>query len=300
MNKLPMKAVLAAILCNVLFGSAFPVIKLGYEFFGIYDDAFTKILYAGIRFLISGIVVFIIDAIRQKKIPVIRKENRMNVFLLAITYTSLQYIFFYVGLSNTTGASGSVVNSASVFIAIIFAHFVYPDDKMTVKKLFGCIIGFSGVVIACFANEGISGVSFEGEGLILIAGTFFVVGSMINKKASRLNSSYTVTAYNLLIGGFLLIIIGAIGSKEGIIVTLPGIFALMYLIMVSSVGFTMWSMLLKAYPIGKLSVYNFIIPVSGTMLSGLFLKESIFTWQYISSLILVSAGIFVLNYSKEK
>ncbi|MEE1048037.1 MAG: DMT family transporter, partial [Clostridia bacterium] len=214
-------------------------------------------------------------------------------------YTSLQYIFFYVGLSNTTGAAGSVVNSASVFVAIIFAHFVYPDDKITVKKLFGCIIGFSGVVIACIANEGISGVSLGGEGLILIAGTFFVIGSMINKKASKLNSSYTVTAYNLLIGGFLLIIIGAIGNKEGITVTLPGVAALMYLIMVSSVGFTMWSMLLKTYPIGKLSVYNFIIPVSGTILSGLFLKENIFTWQYISALILVSAGIFVLNYSKE-
>ena len=61
MNKLPPKAVLAAIFCNILFGSAFPMIKLGYEFFSISEDVFSKILYAGIRFFIAGIIVFIME-----------------------------------------------------------------------------------------------------------------------------------------------------------------------------------------------------------------------------------------------
>lgn len=300
MNKLPGKAVTVAIFCNILFGSAFPMIKLGYELFNISDDVFSKILYAGIRFFISGIIVLIIDAVKQKKIPFVEKSNRIHVLLIGLTYTFLQYIFFYIGLSNTTGASGSVVNSASAFIAIILAHFIYPDDKLNFKKIAGCLIGFSGVVIACFANGGIETISFRGEGFILIAGTFFVVGSTINKKASQINNSFTVTAYNLLIGGFLLIVTGILGYNGEIIVNLPGILVLLYLILVSSAGFTLWSMLLKNYPIGKLSVYNFVIPVSGTILSGLFLKENIFTWQYIVALLLVSSGICIVNYTLEK
>ena len=55
MDKLPIKAVLAAIFCGVLFGSAFPAIKLGYAYFSITNDVFSKILYAGIRFFISEI-----------------------------------------------------------------------------------------------------------------------------------------------------------------------------------------------------------------------------------------------------
>lgn len=300
MNKLPGKAVTVAIFCNILFGSAFPMIKLGYELFNISDDVFSKILYAGIRFFISGVIVLIIDSLKQKKFPAVKKGNWINVFFLGLTYTYMQYIFFYLGLSNTTGASGSVVNSASAFIAIILAHFIYPDDKLNFKKIAGCLIGFSGVVIACFANSGVEKISFWGEGLILVAGTFFVIGSAINKKASHLNNSFTVTAYNLLIGGFLLIITGVFGYSGEITVNLPGIIVLLYLILVSSAGFTLWSMLLKNYPIGKLSVYNFVIPVSGTILSGLFLKENIFTWQYIVALLLVSSGICIVNYTLEK
>lgn len=300
MNKLPIRAVMSAIFCNILFGSAFPMIKLGYEFLGVSDNVFSKIIYAGIRFFISGIIVFAIDAVKQKKLPVVKKTNRNNIILIGLTYTFFQYIFFYVGLSNTTGASGSVVNSASVFVAIILAHFIYPDDKLSFKKIIGCVVGFAGVVVACFANGGVEGISFGGEGFILIAGTFFVVGSAINKKASRVDNSYTITAYNLLIGGLLLMITGCMGYNGEMKINFLGVGVLLYLIMVSSVGFTLWSMLLKEYPIGKLSVYNFVIPVSGTILSGLFLKENIFTWQYMLSLVFVSIGIFTVNRSSKQ
>ena len=297
MKNLPLKAIISAIFCNILFSSAFPMIKLGYEYLNISDDVFSKILYAGIRFFISGIAVLAIASVKEKKIAVAKKSNCLNLVLLGITYTFFQYIFFYVGLSNTTGASGSVVNSASVFIAIVLAHFIYPDDKLSIKKIVGCIIGFGGVVLACFANGGAQKASFCGEGFILIAGTFFVIGSTINKKASQIDNSFTITAYNLLIGGFLLTVTGIIGYNEEIKITLMGILVLLYLVLVSSLGFTLWSMLLKSYPIGKLSVYNFVIPVSGTILSGLFLKENILTWQYILALILVSFGIFTVNYT---
>jgi drug/metabolite transporter (DMT)-like permease len=272
------------------------MIKLGYEYFGISDDVFSKILYAGIRFFIAGIIVFVIDSVRNKKPSAIEKKNIKNVVLLGVTYTFLQYIFFYVGLSNTTGASGSVVNSASVFFAIILAHFIYPDDKLNFKKIAGCVIGFSGVALACFAGGEFSGFKFIGEGFVLIAGMFFVVGSVINKKASKINGSFTVTAYNLLIGGFLLIVTGLFGYNGEWKITFVGILVLLYLVLVSSVAVTVLSSLLKTYPIGKISVYNFIIPVSGTLLSGVFLKENIFIWQYGAALLLVTIGIFSVNY----
>ena len=295
MKNLPLKAVLMAIFCNILFGSASPFIKLGYEYLNITDDVYSKLLYAGVRFFVSGIAVFIVDALMTKKIPKPQKGNGFNVVLLGITYTFLQYIFFYVGLSYTTGASATVINSSSVFMAIVLAHFIYKNDKLTLPRVVGCVLGFAGVVIACLAGGGMGQISFMGEGFILLTALFFVLGSVINKKASKLDSSFTLTAYNLLIGGFLLIVAGLIGYRGGIEVTAKGILVLAYLIFVSSAGFTMWSILLKNYPIGKISVYNFVIPVSGTILSGIFLKENIFTWQYVVALALVSVGIYIVN-----
>ncbi len=300
MKKLPPKAIFAAVFCNILFGSAFPMIKLGYTYFGISEDVFSKILYAGIRFFLAGIVVFAIDSVRNKKISAIGKSNLPNVILLGVTYTFLQYIFFYIGLSHTTGASGSVMNSASAFTAIILAHFIYPDDRLHFKKIMGCILGFAGVSLACFAGGELSDIRFFGEGFILIAGVFFVIGSVINKKAARMNGSLTVTAYNLLIGGFLLTVTGLAGCREKIEITFEGILILFYLVLVSSAGIAIWSSLLKNYPIGKLSVYNFVIPVSGTLLSGLFLGENILIWQYAAALLLVTLGILTVNYVPQR
>lgn len=299
MKNLPLKAILLAVFCNILFGSATPFIKLGYASYGISGDAFSAILYAGIRFFVSGIIVFIIDMIMTRKIPTVPKGNRANVLLTALTYTFLQYLFFYIGLSHTTGASATIINSSSVFIAVVLAHFIYPDDKINLRKILGCICGFAGVLIACFAGGKIGGFSFFGEGFVLLTALFFVIGSVFNKKATKESSSFTVTAYNLLVGGALMILVGLIGGAQ-ITPTVKGTFILAYLIFVSAVGFTLWSSLLRKYPIGKLSVFNFIIPVAGTLLSGLFLKENIFTLQYLFATIAVVAGILILNLKYKK
>ncbi len=298
MRSLGTKAILYAVFCNILFGSAFPAIKIGYQLFGIGESVFQKILFAGIRFFISGIVVLLFETIRCRSLPRIPKENGRNILLLAITYTFLQYIFFYVGLSNTTGASGSVVSSTSVFMSVILSHFIYKNDKMSLRKLIGSIIGFAGVVIACFATGKANGVSFIGEGFICFASLFFVIGSVINKKATAKSSCYNVSGYNLLIGGALLIAVGAIGTRESFTVTVSGVLVLLYLVMVSSIGFTLWSYLLRSYPLGTVSVFAFVIPISGTILSGIFLTENIFTWQYALSLVLVSIGISAVNKHK--
>ncbi len=295
MKKIPLNAILMAIFCNILFGSAFPAIKLGYEAFGITDSVFMKVLFAGIRFFISGVIVFIYGIVKRKKVPCFERKNALNIGATAVFYTFLQYIFFYVGLSNTSGASGSIINSASVFIAVILAHFLYKNDRLTLGRVLGSLIGFSGVLFATLANDHMRGFSFYGEGFILIAATCFVVGSVFNKKAAKEADSITVTAYNLLIGGGLLILLGLCGSKEALVVTPAGIAVLLYLCLVSAIGFTLWSNLLRQYPLGKISIYNFIIPVSGTLLSALVLNENILRYQYLLALLLVCAGIILVN-----
>ena len=244
-QRLPFRAVLAAILCNILFGSASPAIKLGYELFSITDGVFVKILFAGVRFFISGIMVFVFSMVKSRTLPRPAKGNILTVVGVGLIYTALQYIFYYIGLSNTSGASGSIVSSVSVFIAVIAAHFIYPDDKINSRKIVGSVIGFLGITFAVLANGKVSGFSLFGEGFIVIASTCFVFGSVLNKKAGVKNDSFVVTAYNLLIGGLVLILLGIFGSAEFDTVTFSGILVLLYLSMVSAVGFTIWSSLVR-------------------------------------------------------
>ena len=300
MKKLPISAMLLAAFCNILFGSAVPAIKVGYQMFNIGADIYSNILFAGVRFFSAGIVVFIFTSIYEKKIPTFKKQNALGMISLGVVYIFLQYLFFYIGVSSVPGTVSTLLTSSSVFISIVLAHFIYKDDKITLAKLIGSIIGFAGVFMVCLSGLSNKGFTFVGEGFVIVSAFMFVFGSMINKNVTKDVSGFVATSYNFLIGGFLLIIVGLLGYKGGMEVNLSGILVLLYLIFVSSVGTTTWCTLLKYYPIGDLSIFNFLIPVSGAILSGILLKENIFNAQYMISLVLVCLGIVVVNIRFKK
>lgn len=289
--------VLLAIFCNILWGSAYPGIKLGYEAFGI-ETVPQILLFAGLRFTIAGLILIIFTSIKNKKLQTPKKENMPGMIILALIYTSIQYVFFYIGLSNTSGTNGSIVNSTSTFMAVILAHFIYKDEKMTFKKVFGTILGFIGI-LAVTIGGGKSNVSFLGEGFIAIGALAFVIGSAISKHITKFENSNTVSMYNLFIGGLFLVIIGLLSGGVFTGVTLGGILGLIYLCFLSVGAYSIWTMLLTYNPLSKISIYNFIIPFAGTILSGIFLKENIFDIKYLISLVLVSLGIIIVNKSKK-
>lgn len=285
--------VVTAVFCNLLWGSAYPSIKIGYSLFNITDSVAQKLFFAGLRFAAAGIMVLAAAIAVNKKVPVLNRKNAAKITVIGLIYTALQYVFFYIGLSNTTGANGSIVNSSTTFMALAAGYFVYKEP-VGLKKAVGAIIGFAGVLIV-FLGNGIGGVSFTGEGFILIAAACFVAGSMLSKSATVSTDAMTVTGYNLLIGGLVLLAAGIAGGGVIDTVNTKGVLILIYLTFLSAAAFTLWTILLKKSSVGSISVFNFIIPVSGTILSAIFMKENIYNLRYLISLVLVCIGIVLVN-----
>lgn len=291
--------VLIAVICNALWGSAIPYIKLGYRYFNITDRVSDKLLFAGIRFTAAGLMVLLFYLLIRKKIPVMKKNEVMPIISLGLVQTVIQYIFFYIGVSNASSANGSIVNSMTTFISAVMAHFIYKDDKLNAKKVAGCIVGFAGVLLVTLGDgDNIFDVSFMGEGFVLIAAIAFCVSGIMSKAITQNTDSMIVTGYNLLSGGVILTIIGLATGGRFESVNTQGILVLVYLAALSAVAFTLWAQLLKYNPVGKICIYNFVVPVSGIFLAGLVLHENIFKLKYFVALILVCIGIFIVNYSK--
>lgn len=293
------KVVLLAVLATFLWGSAYPSIKIGYEIFAISgSDIGGKLLFAGIRFTMAGIMVLIYTAAADRKACIPPGNMWGRLVLLGIMQTTIQYIFFYIGLANTTGAKSAIINSFTAFFPIMLAPLFFRDDRITGKKVLGCVLGLTGIVAINLKGGGLGGFRLTGEGFALFAAMAQSLASIYSKKLAKHMSVMTITGYQLTMGGILLIVAGKLGNGN-LTFCWQGAALLIYMAGLSAVAFTVWTYLLSKNPVSTISIYNLLIPIFGTVLSGIFLKENIMTLTHLVSIILVCSGIGMVN-SKEK
>lgn len=289
-----------ALLCTLLWGSAFPSVKSGYLLFGV-EDTFTKFLFAGFRFTGAGIAVLLIARLVMKRSIRPRREQWKGILSLGLVQTTMQYVFFYVGLSNTTGVKGSVLTATTTFISVILAHFLFKDDRITARKAVGCLIGFAGVVVVNLGTGDLGGgFRLDGEGFMIISAAAAAFGALISKVVAKGEDPMLITGWQLTLGGGVLLAMGALGGGRFANVEPKGIALLCYMIFLSAAAFTIWTKLLATYPVGRVTVYNFLVPVFGTLMSGLILHESVFTPYNIGALVLVCLGITLVNRVKSE
>ena len=113
---------ITAIFCCVLWGSASPAIKIAYELFKIGpEDTASRIMLAGARFMIAGVMTILFGSLLARKFLLPKKESWKNVLVLSLVQTVGQYYFFFMALANTSGVRGSIINASGNFIAILFA-----------------------------------------------------------------------------------------------------------------------------------------------------------------------------------
>lgn len=290
---------LLATLCCALWGSAFPAVKNGYALLKVAPtDIASQLLFAGWRFALAGAILLIVAMMMKKPVLAISRRQAGQVALLGLTQTTIQYVFFYIGLAHASGVKSSIMNATSVFFSVVLAHFIYADDRLSGRKALGCLIGFMGVVVV---NLGGGALGFDftllGEGFIVIAAFVLAAASIYGKRLSRSLDPMVMTGWQLFIGGVMLTVagMGMGGELQGFDLTSSAL--LLYLALLSSVAFAVWSLLLKHNPVGMIAAFNFLIPVFGVSLSALFLGESMLRWSYLIALILVCAGIWLVTRS---
>lgn len=302
LTKTPVVCALA-ILCCILWGSATPSIKIGYELFSIASgDTASQILFAGMRFILAGILTILFGSLLSRKALVPKKKSIPSIVKLAMVQTILQYVFFYIGHAHTSGVKAAIINGSNVFLSILFAVLIFKYEKMTWVKLIGCIAGFAGIVIINLTGGGIDmNMSFLGEGAILISAAAYALSSGMIKKYSQDENPVVLSGYQFFLGGLVMSIAGLIAGGKVSGFTFSSTMLLIYLAMISSVAYTVWGVLLKHNPVAKVTVFGFTNPMFGVLLSAIFLdeKKQAFGIQGIIALVLVCFGIFIINKAKK-
>lgn len=303
-----MVATVLAILCAFLWGSAYPAVKLGYELFSVGpDDTPGKLAFAGVRFALAGLLVLVFHHVssgRQGKEGVSRPmqtirmlglDQWIRILLLALMQTTVHYYFYYIGLSYTTGAKASILNSLTVFFSAILAHLFYTNDKISIRKGLGIVIGLVAVVLVNY-ERGL-GLAFlvRGEGFIMIASLLAAISALYSKRASSTIEPVLLTGAQLTLGGLLLLFMGLFSGASIPQSGAYGYLLLLYMAVLSALAFSLWVSLLKHNKVSSITIFFFLVPVFGTLLSALVLSESVLQVQYLIALPAVAMGIYLVN-----
>ena len=297
----PLWAALFAFTAAFLWGWAYPFIKLGFGEFGITPDMTgSKMLFAGIRFFVSGLIILTVARVTHRpfglKEAAKAKVLSSGLFLLIFTLlnTTLHYAFFYIGLSHSQGSRAAILNSLSVFVLVLLACVFFKSDRLTVRKIVGCSVGFAGI-LALNLSGGDSGTfTLLGDGMIILNALCGASAGLMTRGVGQRVDVFVGTGYSLGIGGALLVIPGLILGGTLPVITLLGLFYLLMLIGISTIGFTLYNKLLTCNPVGKIAIWNSLIPVVGAVTSCLCLHEP-FVWNYALAATLTTAGIYLLN-----
>lgn len=295
----PLMVALLATICCMLWGSAFPAIKLGYRWFDIPAEATgTQILFAGCRFTLAGILTVVIGSILAGKVLVPKKESLKKIAILSVFQTSLHYFCFYVGLANTTGVKSSILNGISVFVAILIAALVFKQEKLTTVKVLGSMLGFVGIILVNLNGSGLDfSFQIKGEGMIILSTVCYGISSALIRMYGKDENPVVLSGYQFALGGVVMVCIGYLTGGRLQTWSAKGVGVLVYLAFVSAIAYTVWSLLLRHNDVSKVAVFGCLNPVFGAILSALILNESgqSFGIKEGVALVLISGGIFIVQ-----
>lgn len=294
----PMVAVLCAIGCNMLWGSAIPFINLGYKLFAIPSGAITtQILFAGCRFFLAGLLTILFASMQKKTLVVPRKKNADKVVKLALTQTIAQYFFFYIGVANTASVKGAIIQGLNAFVAILIACFLFRTERMNLLKWIGGLLGVAGVVAVNLNGGTIDmSVSLMGEGFLMVSMLAGACSAGLIKRYGQHDDPVALSGWQFMLGGAVMAIGAFLMGGRLHPQNIGAVLVLLYLALLSAVAYTVWSLLLKVNPVSRIAVYMFLQPVFGVLLSLILYGSSdVPLLRYALALLLVCLSIVIVG-----
>ncbi len=266
--------ILIAMLVSVFWGTLFPTIKIGYRVFGIDSTQVASILlFAGVRFLISGVILVSVDGVRRKGICPPTKDQFKSVFIISMLTVVVHYALTYTGLSLAESSKSSVLKQIAFLVVPAIAFLFRKDDAFSMQKILAAVLGFPAVISVNL--DGLNLVFDIGEILIILASFSSMFGQLISKNAYDKHEPAYIVAYSQLFGGIMLVVSGLLlGGRIGTI-SIQSIGVLGYICFASIAANLLWNTLIKYNDMSKLSVLKSMDPLFASVFSAILLGKNI-------------------------
>lgn len=282
-------AVSAMVILCLLWGTQQVVIKLT-------ATDVTPVMQAGLRSAIASLLLF--AWLRFRGVALFERDGSLPAGLLAGVMFGAEFALIYHGLQFTSASRAVILLYSAPFWVALGAHWLIPGERIRRVQVFGLIAAFSGILVA-FADalRLPNATELFGDLLLLGAGFLWGATTVVIKASSliRLHPGKTLL-YQLAVSALMLPLASVALGEAGIVALTPfaiGSLALQSII-VAFISYLVWFWLMTRYPASRLSAFSFLTPLFGVAAGALWLRETI-TWPLLLALLLVGAGIYLVN-----
>jgi drug/metabolite transporter (DMT)-like permease len=280
---------IAFISLGLIWGSSFLWIKIAVQEVG----PITLVAYRVLFGLLFGVVVV---TFQRAKWPSTFKEW---LPLLVLGMTNIAIPFFLISWGEQVIDSGvaSILDATVPLFTILVAHFLLHDDKMTVPKVLGLLMGFAGVVVLMSKDIGASSSSILGQAAVILACVFYAGSSIYARKFTEDTPAILRSAGPLVSATAVMWLATFFFEAPVKVPDQPLIWAasLWLGILGSGIAFILLYYLIHEIGPTRSTMVTYLFPLSGVTLGVIFLHEKL-TWEILTGAILIILSLVVANW----
>jgi drug/metabolite transporter (DMT)-like permease len=281
---------LLLLLLALIWASAFFNIKIATYSFGPVTIAFLRVFF-------GAIPVLLICYFKRIKIEAFSKDWHWFAMIGFINLVAPFFLIAY-GVQSVQSNLAAILMSTTPLSSTILGHFYTKNEKFNLVKTFGILIGFSGIIFLFSDNLLINENNFISALLILLGSTCYVIGGVLTLKISK-KKNENVTGSILIWAVIILLPLASfIEQPWNLNPRIDSTISVIYLGLVSTgIAWLLRFRILVNNGLIFQSQVSYLIPIFGTILSYIFLKELI-TIKILISLLAVIIGIYFVKKAK--
>ena len=275
------------ILLAVIWGSAFFNIKIATYSYEPFTLALVRVIFASIPLLVLC---------KLKKIKIEAFSDNWKLYaLIGLCNISIPFVLIAIGTSMINSYLAAILMSTTPLSGSLLAHFFLKDEKLSLPKSLGVLIGFSGIVLLFFDKVIINSENYLYALITILGSTFYCIGGLLTLKLRDKKNENVTTSTTLWSVIFLLPFSLVIETPWNSSPTLASTISLLYLGVVAT-GFA-WLIRFRILTVNGLVFQTqvaYLIPIFGIFF-GYFLMDEIITWRVLVSLVIILTGIYIFK-----
>ena len=275
------------ILLAMIWGSSFSNIKIA-------TYSYEPITLALVRVIFACVPLIILCRLKKIKLEAFGK-NWKSYALIGLCNIAIPFVLIAIGTGKINSYLAAILMSTTPLSGSILAHFFLKDEKFTLPKFLGVLIGFSGVILLFFDKIIINNDNYVYALITILGSTFYCIGGLLtlrlkNKKNENVTTSTTLWSVIFLFPFSLII-----ETPWNLNPSLGSTLSLLYLGVVAT-GLA-WLIRFRILTVNGLVFQTqvaYLIPIFGIFF-GYYFMDEIITWRVLLSLVIILLGIYIFK-----